>query len=76
LKKDAEMYAGCVSGAIIKSDYLKIIQTQRFNSIKIHKQKEILIPDSILCRNLNKNEIIKFKESDAKILSITVTAKK
>jgi arsenite methyltransferase len=76
LKRDAEMYAGCISGAIIKSDYLRIINAQGFNSVKIQKEKEIIIPDSILLKYLNNSEIKKFKESGDGVLSITVTAKK
>ena len=76
LKRDAELYAGCISGAIIKSDYLNIINAQGFNSVKVQKEKEIIIPDSILIKYLNITELKKFKESGDGVLSITVTAKK
>jgi len=39
LQKDAEMYAGCVSGAIDINEYIGIIEKQGFKSIEIHKQK-------------------------------------
>jgi arsenite methyltransferase len=48
LRKDAEMYAGCVSGAIDIDEYLAIIKNQGFDNITIHKQKEVAIPESIL----------------------------
>lgn len=76
LKRAAELYAGCISGAIIKNDYLNIINAQGFNSVKVQKEKEIIIPNSILLKYLNINEIKKFKESGDGIISITVTAKK
>lgn len=56
LRKDAEMYAGCVSGASEISEYLEIITLQGFTGITIHKQKEIRLPDEInakydICRD-------------------------
>jgi SAM-dependent methyltransferase len=48
LRKDAEMYAGCVSGAIQKEVYLELIHTNRFENICIQKEKAINIPEDIL----------------------------
>ena len=76
LKRDTELYAGCIAGAIIKSDYLNIINAQGFNSVKIKKEKEIMIPNSILSKYLNISEVQKFKKSGDGVLSITITANK
>jgi arsenite methyltransferase len=76
LKKTAEMYAGCVSGAIQKSDYLSIIEQTGFTNIKLQKEKEIVIPDDILDQYLTAEEIKDFKNSDLGIYSITVYAEK
>src|SRR5690554_718881 len=76
LKNDAEMYAGCVSGAIEISEYLNIIELQGFIHITVHKQKEILIPEEILGKYLSVTESIRFKESDTGIFSITVSGYK
>jgi len=35
LQKDAEMYAGCVSGAIQQDEYLNIIKEQGFKNVEI-----------------------------------------
>ena len=43
LKQAAEMYAGCVSGAIQKKDYLAIIEESGFEDIKVQKEKKITI---------------------------------
>ncbi|MBU1297594.1 MAG: hypothetical protein KKF20_05850 [Bacteroidetes bacterium] len=51
LQQAAEMYAGCVSGAIQKDDYLKIISEAGFQNIKVQKEKEIILPDEILLKN-------------------------
>jgi SAM-dependent methyltransferase len=76
LKNDAEMYAGCVSGAIEISEYLNIIELQGFINITVHKLKEILIPDEIMGKYLSVTESIRFKESDTGIFSITVSGYK
>jgi SAM-dependent methyltransferase len=48
LRKDAEMYAGCVAGAIQKEAYLELIEENGFSNITIQKEKPIYIPDDIL----------------------------
>ena len=39
LQKDAEMYAGCVSGAIQKEEYLGYIRETGFENISLQKEK-------------------------------------
>jgi len=48
LMNEAEMYTGCVSGAIDISEYLNIIELQGHTNITGHKQKEIMIPDKLI----------------------------
>ena len=76
LRKDAEMYAGCVSGAIQKQVYLDLISQNGFTGITIQKEKPIIIPDDILLQYLSKDEVAVFRESQTGILSITVYAEK
>lgn len=74
LKEDAEMYAGCVSGAIEKSEYLQIIVDRGFQNIKIQKEKPIVIPNDILDRYLSEEEVKTFNRGGTGIFSITVYA--
>ncbi|MDT8402120.1 MAG: arsenite methyltransferase [Bacteroidales bacterium] len=76
VKKSAEMYAGCVSGAIQLAVYLEIIEQQGFKNIRTRKRKEIKIPDDILLKYLNNTELEDLKKKQAVVLSITVTAVK
>jgi len=76
LQADAEMYAGCVSGAIQKEEYLELIKTNGFTSITLQKEKPILLPDDILRNTLSESEIKDFKEGGTGIYSITVYAEK
>jgi ubiquinone/menaquinone biosynthesis C-methylase UbiE len=74
LRKDAEMYAGCVSGAVDIDEYLEIIKSQGFKDLIIHKQKEIAIPEAVLVNYLSKAEIDNFQNGGTGIYSITVSA--
>ncbi|MCA1762112.1 MAG: arsenite methyltransferase [Flavobacteriales bacterium] len=76
LKTDAEMYAGCVAGAIQKDEYLHYISNAGFNDITIQKEKPIVIPDNLLDRYLNTPEKEAFKTGTTGIFSVTVFAKK
>lgn len=76
LRNDAEMYAGCVSGAIQKEEYLRFIRENGFDHITLQKEKPIAIPDDILKRYLSENEIAEFQCGNTGIFSITVYAEK
>ncbi|HTN08527.1 arsenite methyltransferase [Agriterribacter sp.] len=76
LRKDAEMYAGCVAGAIQKSTYLALIQANGFENILLQKEKAVVIPDDILKSYLNENELQNYKTDQTGIFSITVYAEK
>jgi len=76
LRKDAEMYAGCVAGAIQKQVYLELIHANGFENVTIQKEKAIIIPDDILKNYLSQDEIHSFKTGDTGIFSITVFAQK
>ncbi len=76
LKQDAEMYAGCVAGAIQKDEYLNYIKASGFKGVVIQKEKTIVIPDDILLKYLSKDEITDYKNGTTGIFSITVYAEK
>lgn len=76
LTEAAEMYAGCVSGAIQKDKYLIEIFSAGFQQVKVEKQKAIIIPDEILLKYLNQQALEKYKTEQIGIYSITVTGVK
>lgn len=76
LKQAAEMYAGCVSGAINMEKYTVIIAECGFQKIVVQKEKAVIIPDKILLNYLNDKELEEFKNSGTGIYSITVYAEK
>ena len=76
LRKDAEMYAGCVAGAIQKSEYMGYIEALGFTNITLQKEKVITIPDDILSNYLTPEEMEDIESKNMGIFSITVYAKK
>lgn len=76
LKKSAEMYAGCVAGAIQQEDYLAIIKEAGFINTEIKKTKVIELPDDVLLQYQDKDQLQSYKSSGVGIFSITVVAVK
>lgn len=76
LREVAELYAGCVTGAIPKEDYLALAAEAGFENLRVQKQKAIFIPDDILSQYLSAAEIADFRSGKANIESITLFASK
>ncbi len=76
LLRSAEMYAGCVAGAIKKDEYLQIIRNVGFSEIQIRKEKVIIIPDEIMAQYLDQESLQRFSHQGSGIMSITVTGVK
>jgi arsenite methyltransferase len=76
LIKSAEMYAGCIAGAIQKEEYLQVINDAGFINLEIQKNKKIALPDEILKSYLTDQEIEQVKKEELGIFSITVYAEK
>jgi arsenite methyltransferase len=76
LQKSAEMYAGCVAGALQQDDYLALIKETGFKNIEIKKTKVIELPDEVLREYINDSEIELLKKNSIGIFSITVVGHK
>lgn len=76
IQNAAEMYAGCISGAIQKQVYLELIEQNGFVNTSVLKEKQIIIPNDILSNYLSPEEMEKFNESSTGIFSVTVYAEK
>lgn len=76
LKKSAEMYAGCVAGALQQDEYLRIINSTGFVNSEIKKTKVIELPDEVLKNYLDDEGIRSYKNKLNGIFSITVVGYK
>lgn len=72
----AEMYSGCVTGAIQKEQYLNLVNKNGFSNVIVQKEKPIVIPDDILSQYMTADQLANFKTSGTGIFSVTVYAEK
>lgn len=76
VRNAAALYAGCVSGAMQKEDYLAAIEEAGFINIQIQKERKIELPDELLLSYLPQKELAAFRASGSSIYSINVYAEK
>ena len=76
LRNEATLYAGCISGAVQKEEYLRIIKKAGFANIVVQKDRKIEIPNEILVKFLTKDQLREYKKSHVGIFSVTVYAEK
>ena len=76
VRENAAMYAGCVSGALPREEYLRIIKDAGFVNVDVKKEKKIDLPDELLLLYMSSYELEKSKTGETGIFSITVTGKK
>jgi len=72
LREVAALYAGCISGALQKEEYLNAIKGAGFKNIEIRKEKPIDIPDSQYLEHISAAELEELKKINVGIFSITV----
>lgn len=76
LQKSAEMYAGCVAGAIQQDEYIGLIVKNGFKNVEIKTTKVIDLPDEVLLQYQTPEQIASFRKNKTGIFSITVVGTK
>ena len=76
LKNEAALYAGCISGAIQKEEYLRIIEETGFTNITVQKDRKVEIPNEILIHYMTLEQLREFKKDHVGIFSVTVSAER
>lgn len=72
-KQDAELYAGCVAGALQRDDYLERIRAAGFANVQVQKQRRIDLPADLVSRYMDADA---YAAAQVGIYSITVYAEK
>jgi arsenite methyltransferase len=67
LRKSAEFYAGCVSGALKEDEYLNEIKNAGFKNTEIKKSKKIDLPDELLLTHLSEKTVKQFNDENVGI---------
>ena len=76
LRKAAELYVGCVSGAMPQQQYLEGIRAAGFESVQVEREKIITLPEDLLQAYLSPVERASLDQSGIRILSITACGTK
>src|SRR4051812_38085627 len=63
IKEAAEMYAGCIAGAIQKNAYIDFIESNGFKNVTVQKDKAIVVPEDILRQYLSEEQVLEFRNS-------------
>lgn len=76
MRDAAALYAGCVSGALQKDDYLSIVETAGYKNVKVKSERLNDVPDEYLLESVSQETIDQYRASGAGIFSITVVGEK
>jgi len=76
VRQEAALYAGCISGALEKEEYLAAIEAAGFVEVRVQKERRIDVPQEIFERYLTREQLRDLLTSNVGIFSITVFAKK
>jgi SAM-dependent methyltransferase len=76
VKGIAEAYAGCVSGAIPKEEYLQLIREAGFKGVKVAAERRIEVPADLIAKSLTRQQREVAEKTDLHVMSVTVTALK
>lgn len=76
IRQAAEMYAGCIAGAMDMDEYLAIIRRAGFKEVNTPKVKKIEVPDEVFLQYLSKEELAHYRAHSRGIFSITVVGEK
>ena len=74
LQEVAELYVGCVAGALEESEYLGIIRETGFSGIEVKSSKRLDLPDEYLLEHIGAEELAAYRASGAEVRSVTVVA--
>lgn len=76
LKNAAEMYCGCVSGALQKQEYIEIVKAAGFKNVKILDERVTPIPEEDLLKFLTPDEVAQYRQTGARVLSVNLYGEK
>ena len=76
LRGAAELYVGCVAGALDNEEYLALIRKAGFAAVEIKSSKRIDLPDEVLLDTIDAETLALYRASGASVLSITVVGER
>jgi len=75
-KESAELYAGCVSGAITIEENVEMLKLAGFINIKVQKRNKIDIPSGAKLSRNNSQEVLLKENQAVGIYSVAISGEK
>lgn len=76
IRNAAELYAGCVAGAIETEAYLALIRDAGFMDVEVVREREAPLPPAIIEKYLTPAQRAEYNNSGSSMVSVTVYGKK
>jgi SAM-dependent methyltransferase len=76
IREAAALYAGCISGALQKEEYLQMVEESGFDAVVVKEELINDVPDEYLLEHVSREAIDAYRASGAGIFSITVVGTK
>jgi arsenite methyltransferase len=76
LRKAAELYVGCVAGALEQKNYLRLICEAGFAAVEVKSSKKLDLPDEVLLGHIDAAALARYRASGASVSSITVVGER
>ena len=74
VRRSAELYVGCVAGALERDRYLELIAAAGFEEVRVVAERTIDLPREVLEAALSAEEIARLHDSGTHVVSVTVNA--
>lgn len=76
LRSEAELYVGCVAGAVKRDEYLGFIREAGFAGVKVQKERRVEVPREVLLKYLSETEVAQMAQKGLGLYSVTVWGEK
>ena len=76
LQSLAELYVGCVAGALSHEEYLGIIRETGFGAIAVKASHQLELPEEYMLEHIGAEGLAAYRASGAAVLSITVVGER
>ena len=76
LQSLAELYVGCVAGALSHEEYLGIIRETGFGAIEVKASHQLELPEEYMLEHIGAEGLAAYRASGAAVLSITVVGER
>lgn len=76
LRQAAELYVGCIAGALQRADYLAVAAAAGFDGVEVARERPVELPDEALREHLDEGALAAFRAGGARVLSVTVRGRR